>query len=60
MAWSVLHDPLTGQRFMYRPRGDSFLLHSLGPDLNNDQGKDTNILMYTSLEDGDISWEAAK
>ena len=45
---------------MYRPRGDSFLLHSLGPDLNNDQGKDTNILMYTSLEDGDISWEAAK
>ncbi len=60
VAWSVPRDPFTGQRFMYRPRGEGFLLYSLGPDLDNDQGKDTNILMYTSLEDGDISWEATR
>ena len=47
----VLTDPFTGQRFVYQPVGDSFLLYSVGENLTDDGGRH-------DFNDGDIVWRS--
>ena len=35
---SLLIDPYTGGRFLYKPQGADYLLYSVGPDLKDDGG----------------------
>ena len=54
-----------GQRFaakVFTPREQEACLGAAnqGQRAGNDLGQDTNILMYTFLKDGNISWEATR
>lgn len=47
----ALTDPFTGQRYIYQPNGDTFLLYSVGRNLVDDGGRHGFI-------DGDIVWRS--
>jgi len=56
LVWqSPLEDPFSGKPFVYRPRGNGFLLYSIGPNLKDDGGKGPSQPSKI-LEEGDMVW----
>ena len=46
---SIFIDPYTGNPFLYKPEGDTFLLYSVGRNLADDGG-------HHDLNTGDLVW----
>jgi hypothetical protein len=66
-GWTVPKDVFTDADFVYRPKGDDYLLHSVGFDLKDDGGRQIAWLVdpeerprtstpRTYSDDGDIVW----
>ncbi len=58
LTWQLPKDVFTGEDFVYKREGDGFVIYSLGPDLDDDQG--TEAEKPSPDADGDIAWRAKK
>ena len=64
LKWTVPEDVFSGSEYVYRLEGDLFLLYSLGPDLDDDEGQPLGFQIYMpgdkptvmKSEDGDLVW----
>ncbi|UCH34553.1 MAG: hypothetical protein JSV65_18855 [Armatimonadota bacterium] len=56
-SWALPDDPFSDKPFAYRRRGEGFVLHSFGGDLDDDGGRPVE---GSWLADGDLVWECAK
>lgn len=57
LGWKLPDDPFSGKPFVYKRRGEGFLLYSIGANLKDDGG--VPFLSYKVYE-GDISWTAER
>ena len=59
LSWKLPQDVFSGKPFHYQPRGDGFVLYSLGQDLDDDGGLGPKAA-GKNWKDCDIVWECAK
>jgi len=57
LSWQLPDDVFSGQPFRYQPKGEGFMLYSLGKDLDDDGGVREEDRKYQA---GDIVWECAR
>lgn len=61
LEWKVSEDPFSGKSFVYRRKGDGFLLYSLGMDMDDDGGRpERDAKGKWHLEDSDIVWDCGQ
>jgi len=56
LGWELPKDPFSGKDLVYKRQDKRFLLYSIGPDLNDDGGKELDHYLIPT-KPGDIVWK---